>query len=152
MVQGVGVRELATRASALVADAPNLDIRPLSGAAGWLRLRVGDHRVIYRPERQDEPAKIRREDGAGWRYVPGEGVWYEDPKTPENVRTVPLPPFAVDVLAEHLARWPAAPVTLPWGRRAVLPHALRHTCAIELVNAGIPERVVMQWLGHVPPV
>ncbi|MDP8928726.1 MAG: type II toxin-antitoxin system RelE/ParE family toxin [Actinomycetota bacterium] len=36
---------------ALSADRPpdNLDIRPLTGRAPWLRLRVGPLRVLYRP-------------------------------------------------------------------------------------------------------
>ncbi len=28
---------------------PNLDVRPLAGHPPWLRLRVGDMRVIFRP-------------------------------------------------------------------------------------------------------
>jgi mRNA-degrading endonuclease RelE of RelBE toxin-antitoxin system len=32
----------------LAAGATNLDIKPLAGAAPWHRLRVGDHRVLYR--------------------------------------------------------------------------------------------------------
>ena len=33
----------------LAAGAPNLDVKPISGHPGWLRLRVGEHRVLYRP-------------------------------------------------------------------------------------------------------
>jgi len=33
----------------LAADAANLDIKLLAGAAPWRRLRVGDYRVLYRP-------------------------------------------------------------------------------------------------------
>jgi hypothetical protein len=32
----------------LAAGATKLDIKPLAGAAPWHRLRVGDHRVLYR--------------------------------------------------------------------------------------------------------
>ena len=28
---------------------PNLDIKPVTGSAPWLRLRVGDWRILYRP-------------------------------------------------------------------------------------------------------
>lgn len=35
-----GLRRLAD-------DAPNLDIKPIVGATGWFRLRIGDHRVCY---------------------------------------------------------------------------------------------------------
>lgn len=33
---------------ALGADAANLDIKPVAGRAPWRRLRVGEHRVLYR--------------------------------------------------------------------------------------------------------
>jgi len=38
---------------ALGADAENLDVKPVAGHAPWLRLRVGEHRVLYR-ESTDE--------------------------------------------------------------------------------------------------
>ncbi len=34
----------------------SLDIKPLAGAAPWHRLRVGDHRILYRPLESDEVA------------------------------------------------------------------------------------------------
>jgi integrase len=30
----------------------------------------------------------------------------------------------------------------------VTPHQLRHTCAVELVNEGVPVNVISAWLGH----
>lgn len=33
----------------LSAGDPGLDIKPVTGSAPWLRLRVGDWRVLYRP-------------------------------------------------------------------------------------------------------
>jgi mRNA interferase RelE/StbE len=39
---------------ALEADAANLDAKPVAGHAPWRRLRVGEHRVLYR-ELADEP-------------------------------------------------------------------------------------------------
>jgi mRNA interferase RelE/StbE len=41
---------------ALGADAANLDIKPVAGHAPWRRLRVGEHRVLYR-ELADEDAR-----------------------------------------------------------------------------------------------
>ena len=44
---------------ALAADKPNLDTRPLAGAAPWHRLRVGDYRILYRsvdPTERHHPA------------------------------------------------------------------------------------------------
>ncbi len=40
----------------LGADAANLDIKPVAGHAPWRRLRVGEHRVLYR-ELADEDAR-----------------------------------------------------------------------------------------------
>jgi mRNA-degrading endonuclease RelE of RelBE toxin-antitoxin system len=39
---------------ALEADAANLDAKPVAGRAPWRRLRVGEHRVLYR-ELTNEP-------------------------------------------------------------------------------------------------
>jgi mRNA-degrading endonuclease RelE of RelBE toxin-antitoxin system len=40
---------IVARLRELGSDAANLDIKALAGAAPWLRLRVGDYRVRYRP-------------------------------------------------------------------------------------------------------
>jgi mRNA-degrading endonuclease RelE of RelBE toxin-antitoxin system len=42
------------------ADAANLDIKALTGAKPWLRLRVGDYRILYwqRPEDVYEVGRI----------------------------------------------------------------------------------------------
>jgi len=37
-----GLRRLST-------GEPNLDIKPVTGSAPWLRLRIGDWRILYRP-------------------------------------------------------------------------------------------------------
>ena len=33
----------------LIESEPNLDVKPVTGSAPWLRLRIGDWRVLYRP-------------------------------------------------------------------------------------------------------
>jgi plasmid stabilization system protein ParE len=33
----------------LDADEPNLDVKPVTPRAPWLRLRIGDWRILYRP-------------------------------------------------------------------------------------------------------
>jgi mRNA-degrading endonuclease RelE of RelBE toxin-antitoxin system len=40
---------IIARLRELSSDAANLDIKALAGAAPWLRLRVGDYPVLYRP-------------------------------------------------------------------------------------------------------
>lgn len=46
----------------LAADAENLDIKALAGRGGWLRLRVGQLRVLYRPLSPERTA----ESGHRW--------------------------------------------------------------------------------------
>ncbi|HYY78825.1 MAG TPA: type II toxin-antitoxin system RelE/ParE family toxin [Actinomycetes bacterium] len=36
----------------------NLDIKALEGAAPWLRLRVGDYRIVYRPLDRSEASSL----------------------------------------------------------------------------------------------
>lgn len=48
-------------------------------------------------------------------YLPGEGMYLDDPKTPDSKRTVPLPTFARDALSAWLRDHPPAELTLPWG-------------------------------------
>ena len=33
----------------LIGGETNLDIKPVTGSAPWLRLRIGDWRILYRP-------------------------------------------------------------------------------------------------------
>ena len=40
---------IATELQALAAEAPNLDIKPLKASGAWARLRVGEHRILFRP-------------------------------------------------------------------------------------------------------
>lgn len=40
---------------ALASDGPSLDVKALRGRSPWLRLRVGDYRILYRPLGPDEP-------------------------------------------------------------------------------------------------
>jgi integrase len=96
------------------------------------------------------------------------------PKTTASVRTVPLPQVVVDVLAAHLASFPAEPAELifrtedgspvgrttfatgvwaPAARAAGLPvgmgfHALRHFYASLLIRHGESVKVVQSRLGH----
>jgi len=42
-------RRLRDALQQLGAGAENLDVEAISGHPGWLRLRVGEHRVLYRP-------------------------------------------------------------------------------------------------------
>jgi hypothetical protein len=45
---------IRTAIDRLAAEAENLDVKALVGANPWLRLRIGDWRVIYRPLTSDE--------------------------------------------------------------------------------------------------
>ncbi len=46
----------------LAAGAENLDVKAVQGRPPWLRLRVGDHRVLYRPLDDAEASDA----SAGW--------------------------------------------------------------------------------------
>lgn len=45
---GPEARRIVRALDELAAGAPNLDVKALQGRAPWLRLRVGDWRVLYR--------------------------------------------------------------------------------------------------------
>jgi mRNA-degrading endonuclease RelE of RelBE toxin-antitoxin system len=48
---------------AAIPQAENLDIKALEGAMPYLRLRVGDYRVIYRPLEANEIAEVAERRG-----------------------------------------------------------------------------------------
>jgi mRNA interferase RelE/StbE len=41
-------RRIVEGLRALGAGAPNLDVKAVKGSSVWLRLRVGEHRILYR--------------------------------------------------------------------------------------------------------
>jgi mRNA-degrading endonuclease RelE of RelBE toxin-antitoxin system len=55
-------RHIRDALSALTGGVENLDVKALSGRPPWLRMRVGDWRVLYRPLTPPEAA----ESGRGW--------------------------------------------------------------------------------------
>jgi integrase len=108
-------------------------------------------------------------------YVPGSPPTFGPPKTPDSARSVPLPAFAAEALAAHLAAYPAGedglifqsdkggPVlrtTLHGRWRATLRragvdsgvhlHHLRHWYASTLNANGVPFTTVQEVLGHAP--
>lgn len=48
------VRRIMDAVEALAVDERSLDIKALRGRAPWLRMRVGDYRLLYRPISRDE--------------------------------------------------------------------------------------------------
>ena len=55
-------RRVSDALESLAAGAENLDVKALAGRTPWLRLRVGDWRVLYRPLSAEEAAA----GGPGW--------------------------------------------------------------------------------------
>ena len=102
--------------------------------------------------------------GGGYRYV-------EETKTTSGRRTIPLPRFLVDVLADHLAAAPESEFVFPspngdhldygnflkryWhpavkraGVGPLTPHELRHTAAALMIDQGANPVTVQRRLGH----
>jgi mRNA-degrading endonuclease RelE of RelBE toxin-antitoxin system len=52
--RGEALARIRQALAALAADATDIDVKPLAGAAPWLRLRVGDYRILYRPIEPNE--------------------------------------------------------------------------------------------------
>ncbi len=46
-----------TRKRVQIGDAANLDVKPVVGRAPWRRLRVGEHRVLYREFADESDAR-----------------------------------------------------------------------------------------------
>lgn len=55
-------RRVTAALDELAAGAENLDVKALVGRPPYLRMRVGDWRVLYRPSNEQEVAA----GGAGW--------------------------------------------------------------------------------------
>jgi Plasmid stabilisation system protein. len=52
--RGEALARLREALEGLAVGEANLDVKPLAGSAPWHRLRVGDHRVLYRAVEPDE--------------------------------------------------------------------------------------------------
>jgi len=79
--------------------------------------------------------------------------WLLEPATRNTETLFPnmnggrLSPDAVaDLVAKHAAR--AARTCPSIGRKRVTPHVLRHSTAMELLQAGVDRTVIALWLGH----
>lgn len=53
-LDSVAVQRVQAGLDNLASEAANLDVKALTGHPGWLRLRVGDWRVLYRCLTEDE--------------------------------------------------------------------------------------------------
>jgi mRNA-degrading endonuclease RelE of RelBE toxin-antitoxin system len=63
-LDGTDRRRVRSALDALAAGAENLDVKAVAGHSPWLRLRVGELRVLYRPL---TPAEVRAlKTGRGW--------------------------------------------------------------------------------------
>lgn len=64
-----------------------------------------------------------------------------------SIRRGPLSPDAVERrLTKHVAT--AVPTCPSLQRKHVTPHVLRHSAAMELLDAGVDRTVIALWLGH----
>jgi mRNA-degrading endonuclease RelE of RelBE toxin-antitoxin system len=53
---GPELRRIREALHRLQQDDAGVDIKPLQGRAPWMRLRIGDYRVLYRPVGEEERA------------------------------------------------------------------------------------------------
>jgi mRNA-degrading endonuclease RelE of RelBE toxin-antitoxin system len=58
--------DLLERELAAEPQPPNLDVKALVGRSPWLRLRRGEHRIIYRPLTKAELARLDALEPAGF--------------------------------------------------------------------------------------
>jgi mRNA-degrading endonuclease RelE of RelBE toxin-antitoxin system len=58
--------DLLERELAAEPQPPNLDIKALVGRSPWLRLRRGEHRIVYRPLTGPELRALRATEAAGF--------------------------------------------------------------------------------------
>jgi integrase len=77
-------------------------------------------------------------------YLPGEGLYLDDPKTDESMRTVPLPAFVTEALAARLAAHPPVELMLPWGDLDGDPTTVRlvfHNSGKPMLRTTITNRI-----------
>jgi mRNA-degrading endonuclease RelE of RelBE toxin-antitoxin system len=58
--------DLLTNDPATEPHPANLDVKPLSGRAPWLRVRRGEYRVLYRPLTNSELEALNAQEHAGF--------------------------------------------------------------------------------------
>jgi integrase len=163
-------------AERLIAAIPDryraLIVLGLASGARWGEL-VGLRRQRYNPLRKEIEIRESLHELNGRE---GGRFWLDKPKTPQSVRTIALPQYAVDALNTHIDTFPPAgtiaddlifttsrgseidrgffrgKVFLPACARAGIDgltfHHLRHTSATWLLSDGIPVTVVSKRLGH----
>jgi integrase len=147
--------------------------RAMVAVQAWSGLRIGEL-VALRVEDVDFLRKTIR---VQYQFAGTDAKVRSEPKTPRSKRTIPVPQFVIDAVAEHLSRCePGEDGTLfvtdsgrAWRhdfygskkfKRAVqaagLPesttsHDLRHFCASVCLGAGEPVTTVGNRLGHANP-
>jgi len=112
-----------------------------------LNLGTGSHvRVVGkgRKERCTPLSKATRAVMAAWLREPLRAI--EQPVFP-SARGGPLSSHGVQyLLAKHVATAGMECASLK--RKRVSPHVLRHTTAMDLLQAGVEQSVIALWLGH----
>jgi len=63
---GADADRIAAALRSLGDDSTDLDVQSLNGHPGWLRLRVEDWRVVYRPRERRRMRRRSGADEAGW--------------------------------------------------------------------------------------
>jgi integrase len=166
-------RVLSPEQVAAIADSIDARYRVMVLVAAWGGLRFGEAAALSLPRVR---LLERRIDVAEGLTLGADGNVFVGPlKTPESRRTVSIPSFLTDALAEHIAAYPdpagsellfTAPKRGPinrqsWRTRFWLPavrqtgilplptfHHLRHHAAAVAIAAGAHPKAIQARLGH----
>ncbi len=113
-----------------------------------LGLRIGELLAL----RVADVDFLRRTVRIEWQFTQGSKGERSEPKTPRSRRTVPLPRMVADVLAAHLAAYPAAEdgTIFTTGKGTALGHVYyRHNLIRRAVTeAGLPKGTTSHDLRH----
>jgi site-specific recombinase XerD len=113
-------------------------------------LTSGAHLRCYGKGRKERCTPLTKQTVAVLRPWLQEGGGSEDHVVFPNARGAPLSPDGVQyLLAKHVAA--ACNVCPSLKEKHVSPHVLRHTAAMELLQAGVDHAVIALWLGHESP-
>ena len=168
-VRKSAIRFLTPDEVARLADSIDPRYRALVFVAGYGGLRIGELAGLHRGDVDVERRQLRVERSASW--VKGHLYLHDEPKTSAARRSIGLPAFVMDELADHLDNHAGPKIVFPspgggyidpnrWRRRQfdpavkaaglgeLHPHELRHTAVSLWIAQGADVKRVAARAGH----